>query len=307
MELKLTNDEENDKKTGGLRLPGASEQQGMGIQQEQENPWDFDKPEEPIITRSISDGVTAGSNLYSSSVGDVHIVVKLGRIIVYACMLFMIISMIWVGTQPKINSYSNFMKFSPFYSVCEGLLVMDAILVNVLYERKISLVVWAWLLGFAYPIRRDKHVNGGSMWGGLTCVGLLMATVAFMANFMVAFTDYGATIMNEDEAIRTAVVAFMEHTVSDGGENFGSKLKRNLQIQNVDVETQGNQSVVVVQGNGQYGANTDSFIDYTSKTVATQLAFVKDSSGNYKLGAVMLGNIQLSNQNVNYYWNTLMK
>jgi len=307
VELKLANDEGNDKQTGGLRLSGEKERKEMGVLQEQENPWDFDKPEEPIITRSVSSGVTAGSSSHSSFLGDVHIVVKLGRIVVYVSILFMIISAIWVATQPKIDSYVNLLKFSPFYSLCEFLLILDAILVNVLYERKISLIFWAWLFGFIYPIKRDKHVNGGSLWSGLLCVGMLLACVALVANFMTALTDYGQVVMNEDEAVRTAVVAFMEHPVTEGGENFGSKLKKNFQIQNIDVETQGTQMVVVVQGNGQYGANTDGFIDYMSKTVATQLAFVRDASGNYKLGGVVLGNVQLSNQNANYYWNTFMK
>lgn len=307
MELKLANDEKNDKQTGGLHLSGAEEGKGTGDLKEQENPWDFDKPEEPIVTRSIRSSVTADSSLHGSLTGDVHIVVKLGQIIIYVCMLLMMISIIWIVTQPKIDIYMNLRKVSPLFSFCGFLLVADSILVNVLYERKISLILWAWMLMIVYPMKRDKHVNGGSSWGGLACVGMLIAYVALVANIMTAFTAYGKAVMNEDETVRTEIVTFMEHPVADGGENFGSKLKKNLLIQNVDVATQGNQMIVVVEGNGQYGADKDAFLDYMSKTVATQLAFVKDASGNYQLGAVVLGNVTLSNRNADYYWNTIMK
>ena len=100
---------------------------------------------------------------------------------------------------------------------------------------------------------------------------------------------------------------FMDSPVPGGGENYGSKPKNNFVIQNIDVETEGSQSVVIVQGNGQYGVDTDGFIDYTNKTAATQLAFVKDSSGNYSLGAVILGKTQLSNYYTEYYWNKLLR
>lgn len=307
MELKLANDEKPDKQTGGLRLSGEPEQQETESQGNQENPWDFDRPEEPAVTRSISNTGVYDSSSYRSTVSDVHIVVKLGRIIIYGCMLFSIITMIWSLTQPKMDIFFNFMKFGVFYSFMEPVFIVDAILVNVLYGRKISLVLWAWLFGAVYPMKRDKHVNGGSPWGGLVFIAMLLTGAAWVASLMTAFTTYGATILNEDAAVRTAVVEFMDSPATDDGENFSLRLKKNLEIQNIDVETEGNQSMVIVQGNGRYGADTNGFIDYTNKTVATQLAFVKDSSGTYKLSAVVLGNTRLSNSYTEYYWNVLTR
>ncbi|MCM1179691.1 MAG: hypothetical protein NC347_05520 [Clostridium sp.] len=307
MELKLADDEKNDKQTGSLRLSGAGEGKGTGGVPEQDNPWDFDKPEEPIVTRSIQSSVTVDSGSYGGLASDVHIVVKLGRILVYACMFFMIASMIWIVTQPKIDLYMNTRKISPLFSLCAFVVIVDSILVNVLYERKISLIFWAWFLMLAYPLKRDNHVNGGGPLGGLTCFGMLIAYVAFFASIMTSFSTYGKAVMNEDATVRSEIVAFMEQPVAGTGDNFESRLKQNLLIQNIEVVTQGNQRIVVVQGNGEYGANKDGLVEYMSKTVATQLAFVKDTSGNYQIGAAMLGDVTLSNQYLEYYWNTCMK
>lgn len=307
MELKLTNDENTDKKTGGLRLSGETEQQEIGNQQNQENPWDFGRPEEPVVTRSISNTGFYDSSSYKSKVNDIHIVVKIGRIAVYACMLLMIIAMVWVVTQPKIDIFFNFMKFAPLFSLCGVILIVDAILVNVLYGRKISLALWAWLFYPVYPLKRDKHVNGASSWGGLVCIATLIVLVAWGANYVAAVMNYGVTIVNRDKAVRDIVAAFMDSPVPDEGENYGSKLSKNFVIQNVDVQTEGNQSMIIVQANGQYGKDADSFIDYTNKTAATQLAFVKDSSENYRLGAVILGKTQLSSYHTEYYWNVLLR
>ena len=307
MELKLANDENSDKKAGGLRLSGEPEQQEMRSQLNQENPWDFGRPEEPVVTRSISSTGVYDSSSYSSTVSDIHIVVKLGRIIIYACMLLMIITMLWVVTQPRIDIFFNIMKLAPLYSFCEIVFIVDVILVNVLYERKISLILWAWLFYPVYPLKRDKQVNGGSSWGGLVFAAMLIMLVVLGVNYVTAFTNYGAAILNGDKEVRNAVVEFMDSPVPGGGENYGSKPKNNFVIQNIDVETEGSQSVVIVQGNGQYGVDTDGFIDYTNKTAATQLAFVKDSSGNYSLGAVILGKTQLSNYYTEYYWNKLLR
>lgn len=303
MELKLANDEDNNKKTGGLSLSGEE----RGDSKVQENPWDFDKPPEPIVTRSVRSSVTADSSLHTSAASDVHIVVKIGGIIVYVCVLLIIVSIVWTVTQPKIEIYTNMQKISPLFSLCGFFLIVDAILVNVLYERKISLIIWAWLLMIVYPMKREKHVNGGSSWGGLACLGMIMAFAALCANIMTAVTTYGQAVMNADETIRKEIATFMEQPVADGGGNFEAKLKRNFAIQNIDVVTEGNQMVVVVQGNGQYGADKDNFIDYTNKMVPSQLAFVKDASGNYQIGAVQLGDVTLSNHYMNYYWNTFLK
>lgn len=307
MELKLANTEENNKEEGGLRLSGGLDKSGTDTRPEQTNPWDFDRPEGPVTTRSISSSAIADTSMYKSSAGDVHIVVKIGRIIVYVCMLFMLLSIIWIVTQPKIDIYINMRKFSPLFSLCSICMVVDSILVNALYERKISLIFWVWFLMIFYPMKRDKHVNGEGLWGGLVCVGMLMAYVALIANVMTAFTTYGKAIQNEEETVRTAVAAFMEHPDADGGDDFGSKLKKNFSIQNVDVVTQGNQTILVFQGYGRYGANKDGFIDYGNKTVETQLGFVKDASGDYQLSGAVLGNMQLSEYYLNYYWKNIIQ
>lgn len=307
MGLKLADDGENKKNESGLQLSGMSEQQRTDQKTEQENPWDFEKAEKPIVTHSISSSAITDSRSHGSFVNDIPAIVKVGGFVVYACILLMIGSMVWVALQPKIDIYITLTKFSPIISVCQVIIFIDAILVNVLYERKLSIILWAWLFCPVYPIKRDKHVNGGGSWGTLACGGMIIATVATVGNFTAAYMNYGQVIMNEDATVRNAIVEFMEQPVPNSGESFDSKLNKNFQIENMDYVTQGNKNIIVVQAYGQYDFTSDGIIDYTSNTVPTQLGFVKDSSGKYTIGAMVVNDSTLSAGNVEYYWTVLMK
>lgn len=307
MELKLANDEEKDKPSGGLRLSGAVEEQEPGLQKTEDDPWDFGKQEKPFTTRSISSTAVEYSDMYSHSGNAIHILVKLGRIAVYIAILLSDIAAIWVLMQPKVDMFYNAMKIGPLNSIIQLLLIVDAVLVNVLYKKKISLVFWAWLLGFVYPIKRDNHVNGGSAWGGIICFVTLSVGIAFGVGIYTSLMSYGEVVQNEDAAVRTEIAAFMEQPVADGGETYGEKLKRNFFIQDAIVETQGSKSVLMIGMKGQYGVTSDNFIDYTDKTVPTQLTFVRDSSGNYQLAGVILDNTRLADAYTNYYWNSLLR
>lgn len=306
MALKLANTEENNKDEGGLRLSGGQEKPGTDTQTEQANPWDFDRPEESLKTRSVS-STAPDSSTYKSSAYQIHPVVKIGRIVVYVDMLFMIIAMASIGAQPKLDIYLSIIKLSPIFSVCELLLIVDAVLVNVLYEKKISLIFWAWLLAFVYPLKRDKHVNGGSSWGGLICIGIIMASVFLASNMVVASLTYGLAIVNVDEAERAEIKEFVEYTAAEGEDSFGERLKRNFTVENIVVEKQGNQTIMVFQGIGRYSVNENAFLDHGNNSVETQLAFVKDSSGDYQLGAVLFGDVQLSEYYMQHYWENLIQ
>ena len=134
-----------------------------------------------------------------------------------------------------------------------------------------------------------------------------MVGLSVSANMMAGYLNYGVAIMNENDAERAAIEAFMEQSAMDSGETFGERLKKNFLIYNLEFETQGNQTILVFQGFGRYGVDEDSFLDYGSKTVETQFAFVKDSSGNYQLAAAILGDTQLSERKMNYYWKNIIQ
>lgn len=62
-----------------------------------------------------------------------------------------------------------------------------------------------------------------------------------------------------------------EQTVPNSGESFDNKLKKNFQIEDIDYVTKGSQKVIAVQAYGQYDITSDGIMDYTNKTVPTQL------------------------------------
>lgn len=307
MGLKLANDDEHENNGGGLRLSGVSEEQRTNTRMEQDNPWDFAKDEEPIVTRSISSSAISSSDFHSSQASDTSIIIKITGILAYLSLLVEIGGMIWIAMQPEIDVYVRTVKISPLFSACQLMMIVDAILVNVLYERKLTLILWAWLFCPVYAIKRERHVNSGASFGGLLCAGYIIATLVFIGKVFSASMEYGDVITNLDDTVRYTVVEFMEQPTPEGGETYKSKLDRSFLVDEMDCVTQGNQQVVVIQAYGLYDFSSDGILKYTSFSVPTQLCFVKDSAGQYKPAAIVVNDKKLTEKNIKYYWNTLIK
>ncbi|MDO5155410.1 MAG: hypothetical protein Q4D51_05545 [Eubacteriales bacterium] len=310
MELKLSNQEENENKSGGLKLSGGSDFSQTNVKKEKDNPWDFQKENDVIEVKSISNTamseINAHTNTYQSANDDTHIVVKIGKIVVYACMIFMIGSMIWICNQPQVDMYQCLMNLSPMYSVCELAFIIDAVMVNVLYDKKISLIIWSIVFPFIYPMKRDKHVDRGGAIGVVGLLAYLAVVVALVSNVMTSLTKYGTLVMNPNQEIRSTAVAFLDTMQKSGDRTFGNKLQSNLTIEDIQVEIKGSTTTIMVIGMGRYEVRTDGIMDYVTNKVPTELVFQKDGNSNYHIVGAVTNNTTLSNSNVEAFWNLYM-
>lgn len=306
MGLKLADDEKNNKPEGGLRLSGVEDSQAeMDRRTEEQNPWDFDQPEEPIRMYSVSNRMDLSSAAEQKDNGG-SIILVITKIIVYVLFAFEIASIAWICTQDLSDLFINLLKFQGLYSICTLACIVDAILVNILYERKISLIILAWMFNILYPALRNRHIKGNSGMGALCGWGMGIALLALVGIMTKAFTSYGSVFMITDEATRKEAVAVMDQILEDGS-RLGDKLLEKISVQGAAVEQQGNTTAVAFTGGGGIYLDGGAFVDTGGNSIETQLAFVKSSGGEtYELGAVVLNGSTLNAYGVSSYWKSVI-
>ncbi len=285
MALKLANDNEKNE----------------GARSVEQNPWDYDDVpvRETSIRSSFDNEVYIAS--VSRSKGDTNIIVVLGRILVYIAAILFIGAAIWCATQNKVDVTFNILKLKWAFTLSNVICFVDAILVNVLYERKITLIVLAWLLPFLYPFKRDQHVNDSGGIGALMSLGMTIALVCVCAVIFSSVTTYSGIAMIEDDYTR-AIAAEVFDQGGTQGTSLGARISNNVAVSDVQVVTKGTKTVVVFEGLGRHYIGEEGILIESGNMVYdTQLAFVKNASGQYVLSGVVLGNKQMNSQFVSDY------
>ena len=304
MGLKLAGEETEQQSGNGLRLSGqeADARKTGDVNVEPQNPWDL--PDRPVVMSSVRSTVET-ETFQAKSGNEGNIVLVIGKIVVYLCFIFEMVSGVWICMQKPYNVAMNLMKFTGMYSFFEVLCIIDAILVNVLYERKLSLVFWAWLLPFFYPAKRNTHIKGDSGIGKMLGLGVFIASVALGIFLIKAFMGYGGIIAITDEETRLTAAEVMDQ-VTDEGTRLGDKLMRSVIVETAAVDKQGSGVTVVFVGNGSVKMDGDVFVDIGTSTIETQLAFVKSSEGKYELQVVVLDGTTLTPYGAKAYWNAVV-
>lgn len=308
MELKLSDEDKKGGTSGGLRLSGA----GGSVNEpkasyEGDNPWDFDKPDEPIRTRSITNSAPDISTSVGKRAGDQPIILKISQVIMYVLFVLDIASFLWICSQDLSMIYVNLQKFQVLYSITEIYLIVDLVLVSVLYEFKLSLIFFALILGFLYPKKRNDHVSGSGGFAGLLGVAYFLVAMICMSYVMRAVGKYG-TIITQDDATRAAAMEVLGQ-ITDRGVSYEDVILGNCRLAEAYLETTGSQTVLVLSGYGDVylddsGAAFVQTID--SKNVETHVAFIKTSTGGqYKLAMVELNGVQLDLQQTSAYWDAI--
>ncbi len=285
MALKLANDNEKNE----------------GTRHVEQNPWDYDgvPARETSIRSSFNNEVYTAS--VSRSMSDTNIIVVIGRILVYIAAILIIGAALWCATQNKVDIAFNILKLSWAFTISNVICFVDAILVNVLHERKISLIVLAWLLPFLYPFKRDQHVNGSGGIGALMSLGMVIALVCVCAIMFSSITTYSGIATIEDDHTRTIAAEVFDQGGTQGT-SLGARISGNVAVSNVQVVTKGTKTVVVFEGLGRHYIGEEGvLIESGNMVYETQLAFVKNESGQYVLSGVVLGNKQMNSQFVSYY------
>ena len=304
IELKLS-DEENKQESGsGLKLSGTS---GVETKKEdlgESNPWDFDKNQEPVVISSVSTTNNTSSVQRNDISGD-NIILIIGKYAAHLSIILEIALIAWICSQGMSDVYMNLQKLQGVFSICTLVVIVDAVLVNILYGRKVSLIVWALLLPFVYPMQRNKYVSGSGGLGTLCCFGFLVAFLAFFAFIFKAVAGYGEIIKIADNETRTEAVAVMDQTAADG-QRIGDKIMKKVYVKDALVQKQGNTTVVALAGYGSVTIDGDVFMDTGNSNIETQMAFVKQNNGTYELRAVILNGAELSSYGAQSYWNSVI-
>ena len=142
---------------------------------EERNPWDFDDIKEPVV---IASRPVVTNNTHMAAKSQNNMVLTVGMVLVYISFAIYIICMACVCIKEPSDMYVNLLKVQWVFSLCVLIWIVDAVLVNILYDRKISLILFAWLFPFLYPSKRNDHVNGHAGLGNLFCV--VMVIVGFV-------------------------------------------------------------------------------------------------------------------------------
>lgn len=304
MELRLANDEKKEE-GGGLKLAGMEPANSLNNPAKEDNPWDFDKPTGAVQSVSISESAPYQSDM-SVHQGE-NTVVKVSGIIMYLAFIGKIVILALLCMGPKIDIYANIFRYTFILGICEYIPFVDAIIVNALYEKKISLYFFAWLLPFFYPGKRDRHVNGGGI-GTLLGIGSLIAVIAVFGNMISAMFTYGAkTMVEADKETRTEVAAMLDYPTANGN-TLGETLRSSFMIAEATVEEQGGKKIIALLGNGSCMLNSDNTYTMTNKNTPTLLLYEKNTATNtYELKGVTTGNMQLNSPYIKWYQNEILK
>lgn len=305
MELRFADDEKKENSESGLKLSETNHQQMEKEDNGVPNPWDFNVESEPVVISSISSTVQTDTVETKKDQEGRELVLKIGMIVVYVCFILNIASIAWICTQETSSLMENQLKFQGLYTATTIICIVDAILVNILYERKISLVFVAWFLGFLYPVIRNKHVNGRSGMGGWCCFGTLIAFLFLVAYIFKGFSMYGNILVITDEETRTQAVALMDQTMEDG-RRLGDKIMKNVRVEEAVIQKEGRYTCVGLLGEGRVKIDGDAFMDTGTVSVETQLAFVKEGNGEYQLQAVVLDGTEMTSYGAKSYWNSVI-
>lgn len=302
MELKT---EENSSKPTGLRLAGADGEEALNKPKAPETDvWDFSQGADTVRITSAESALkrAAKENKY---VDPADILIKVMGIVVYVAVILESAILCWTAYQGVGPLMTNLHKFSGLVSFLSLLIIIDAVLVNVLFEKKVSLIVLALTLPFLYPGLRTSHVKGSGGIGNMISLLYFFCLCGFIAFIGNSYLHYGAVLLIEDENSRSIAVNVLDQ-VTESGETLGDILSETIVIEQVGVQENAGNVVVGFSGQGMLSLDQDVFIKGMTKSVPTELVFVKPSGGTtYELRKAVLNDKELTERGITNYWHLI--
>ncbi len=235
------------------------------------------------------------------------LVLTISMVLVYIGMVAQLGSIAYVCTQETVDMVFNLLSYQGLYSAITVLILVDSILVNVLYKRKISLVLVAWLLPFLYPLKRSKHIGNNDLPGSILCACFVLAMLGTVLMAGKAVAEYGVAIQIEDETVRHEVAAAMDQTLE--GQRIGARVQKTINMNAAEYVQKNGVDYIVMYGYGSVYVNVaeNAFIDEVAHNTKTCLVFSKKGTNPYALTGVTLGDKVLSSGWVASYYQQVMK
>lgn len=266
------------------------------------NPWDNGPARE---SKSISQGYydsVSSSDTTSASNGD-SIVVKISGVLVFALFIISSAAIFWASSGKSIHVISKVMKYKTLFSSISVFAIIDAFIVFFLFEKRISLIIFSFMLQPFYPMKRNKVVNGSAGIGIIVTILYILAMSALITKAFKAGYNYGNIPFLDDEAVRTEVAEIFDEPMQTGS-TYGTYITRYFSPETAQISGSGQNAKLIIEGDGYVALDGNTFVTGGSYT-NTVLVFAKNSSGNYYLSGARLGNIDLTGQYLDYYKNML--
>ncbi len=259
--------------------------------------------DEMLARNSIAQAID--HRTYTSTVeedGPLRIVMM---IIAYVAVVVKLACIGWVCSQNVVDIIYNVTPMQWIINGVAVVILIDAIVVNVIHKKSISLIIIALLLDFLYPLQRGKHTEVGEMIGGVLTVTLLIAYGAFILLAGKAINNYGNVIRIDDEQVRTQAAIVLDQEIN--GTRLGNRIMKAVEIEEANYGQQDGKESVVLRGNGSVTLRNGNFVMGSYYDTKTTLGFVKSSTGQYELASVTLGDQTLTDQYLSYYWEKIIK
>lgn len=310
MELKNSEDvkEENKKtNTTGLKLAGVDNEEMLRKAKEsQTEVWDFSQDMEPVKITSAKSALKREVEEAREVQGS-DVILRVSGALVYIMVVVEVLLLIWISTQGAISFMTNMNNFSFVFTLCSAVLLVDAIIVNLCFERKWSLIFIAWLLPFLYPAVRRSFVKNEAGFAVIVSVLYFLSICCFGMMVGSEYMRYGGILLVEDAECRTVAIQLLDHPWEDG-QTLGDVFMEHMLIEDARIVVSGKQKEIVIEGKGLLYPFENTFARGLNKNIPTSITFVQEESGTgYSIKRLILNEEEMSEKGIILYWETLMK
>ncbi|MBQ9983937.1 MAG: hypothetical protein IJP29_05040 [Lachnospiraceae bacterium] len=286
----------------GLKLSGqANATKSVG--DKNANPWDNPYDEYKGGPRSISKPIDHRTYKKKEE-REQHPVLLISFILMTAVFVCEIAVLAWISAQNDVDVQYNLMKFVWVFGVVPIVVFLDAILVNALYKKKISLILLGWLLPFVYPLKRGNFTNGHSVTGHIVCWGSLVAYISVILMISEAVSNYGVIVQMSDAEIRHKAAAVLDQDIR--GIKASSRIMPNMNLETAICEQVDGEEVVYLIGKDSLYVEGYAFVDTGENNIDTVLGFAKNDAGQYELIFVSFAEQVLNKAFIQTYWDEVL-
>lgn len=225
---------------------------------------------------------------------------RISKVFMYIAILLLIGVYVLMCAGKPVDIVFRIQKYKMFFAIGSGILFVDAVIVNWLYERKFSLLILAWLFPFAYPLERNHHVDDRAGLGGIFSFALIAAFLATGVNVYHTYVQYGEYCMEENETLRHGVADLMDQKAASG-ERQAAFFERNYNIEKIQINESG--TVIQLDGYGKWYMSKMGYEPSADFDIPTTLVYRRQPAGGYQLTDIVLDGSSLSEADRSVYEN----
>ncbi len=241
---------------------------------------------------------------------DKAIFLLISEVVMYLAFGFVIVSLYIASRGNKLDIIHNLDIVSLALTILTIVLIIDAALVFAIQDRKIMLLVMAFVLGIFYPIYRSTVVKGRMAAGILCTVMTIFSVLMPLVAAGQAVTRYGeAIVLTEDEFTRHAAADMMDQKTEDG--KLYLTTVKNIEkggIQGVRTDKDYTRTELSITGIGSREVNIGNSTFKNPNGLETILVFDRATDNSeFQLIDIFLDGVQLKENQRKTFWDAETK